>query len=74
MVTKKRWFLTAFHSEAIESRIVGGGPAYIENHRYQVSLRTASNFHFCGGSIISNVRIILAKKIIQYLLIFMKFS
>lgn len=35
-------------------RIVGGVNAVAGQYPYQVSLRTAANFHFCGGSIISN--------------------
>jgi secreted trypsin-like serine protease len=35
-------------------RIVGGFNAGTTQFPYQVSLRTAANFHFCGGSIINN--------------------
>jgi trypsin len=37
-----------------EGRIVGGSNANLGQYPYQVSLRTAANFHFCGGSIINN--------------------
>jgi trypsin len=37
-----------------EGRIVGGSNAPLGRFPYQVSLRTAANFHFCGGSIINN--------------------
>jgi trypsin len=37
-----------------EGRIVGGSNAALGQFPYQVSLRTAANFHFCGGSIINN--------------------
>lgn len=37
-----------------EGRIVGGSNANLGQFPYQVSLRTAANFHFCGGSIINN--------------------
>uniref|UniRef100_A0A1A9W2I9 Peptidase S1 domain-containing protein n=1 Tax=Glossina brevipalpis TaxID=37001 RepID=A0A1A9W2I9_9MUSC len=36
-----------------QGRIVNGQPALIEDHPYQVSLQTAENDHFCGGSILS---------------------
>jgi trypsin len=45
------------HSEIFferEGRIVGGSNAALGQFPYQVSLRTAANFHFCGGSIINN--------------------
>lgn len=35
-------------------RIIGGSNASNGQFPYQVSLRTAANFHFCGGSIINN--------------------
>jgi trypsin len=35
-------------------RIVGGQAAVLGQFPYQASLRTAANFHFCGGVIISN--------------------
>lgn len=35
-----------------EGRIVGGSNAALGQFPYQVSLRTAANSHFCGGSII----------------------
>jgi trypsin len=38
----------------LSGRIVGGRAANAGEFPYQVSLRTAANFHFCGGSIISN--------------------
>ncbi|KAF5298018.1 hypothetical protein FQR65_LT09829 [Abscondita terminalis] len=41
-------------------RIVGGQPASILAYPYQVSLRSTSNSHFCGGSIISNKWILTA--------------
>lgn len=37
-----------------EGRIVGGSNAGSGQFPYQVSLRSAANGHFCGGSIISN--------------------
>lgn len=37
-----------------EGRIVGGWGAGTTQFPYQVSMRTAANFHFCGGSIINN--------------------
>ncbi|XP_055626318.1 chymotrypsin-2-like [Toxorhynchites rutilus septentrionalis] len=37
-----------------EQRIVGGSNAASGQFPYQVSLRSAANSHFCGGSIISN--------------------
>lgn len=37
-----------------DSRIVGGSNANEGQIPYQVSLRTAGNFHFCGGSILNN--------------------
>lgn len=36
-----------------ESKIVGGADTTIEAHPWQVSLRTTSSSHFCGGSIIA---------------------
>jgi trypsin len=36
-----------------EARIVGGLNAVLGQFPYQVSLRTAANSHFCGGSIIN---------------------
>jgi trypsin len=36
------------------ARIVGGTSAPLGRFPYQVSLRTAANSHFCGGSIINN--------------------
>jgi hypothetical protein len=52
--------LNSFPSKAVpnqdvESYIVNGRPAQINERPFQVSLRTSNNFHFCGGSIISNV-------------------
>ncbi|CAG9805162.1 unnamed protein product [Chironomus riparius] len=46
--------------EDFESRIVGGTNANIADIPWQVSLRTLANFHFCGGSIISNRWIVTA--------------
>lgn len=37
----------------LDSRIVGGSTAPTAQYPYQVSLRTTSNYHFCGASIIS---------------------
>lgn len=36
-----------------EGRIVGGSNAALGQFPYQVSMRTAANSHFCGGSIIN---------------------
>ena len=41
-----------------EGRIVGGSQASPGQFPYQVSLRSSTNSHFCGGSII-NARYIL---------------
>lgn len=41
-------------------RIVGGRAAALGEFPYQVSLRTAANFHFCGGAIISDRWVITA--------------
>lgn len=41
-------------------RIVGGRAANLGEFPYQVSLRTAANFHFCGGAIISDTWVITA--------------
>lgn len=41
-------------------RIVGGTSTTIASRPFQVSLRTTSNFHFCGGSIITNRWVISA--------------
>jgi trypsin len=38
----------------MSGRIVGGRPAVLGEFPYQVSLRTAANFHFCGGAVISD--------------------
>nr|AAV84209.1 chymotrypsin [Culicoides sonorensis] len=43
-----------------EGRIVGGSNAALGQFPYQVSLRTPSGFHFCGGSIYSNRWIVTA--------------
>jgi trypsin len=51
--------LTAVPEER-ETRIVGGTNANIADIPWQVSLRTLANFHFCGGSIISNRWIVSA--------------
>ncbi|KAF5281358.1 hypothetical protein FQR65_LT14756 [Abscondita terminalis] len=43
-----------------DERIVGGQAAAISSYPYQVSLRSQSNSHFCGGSIISNNLVLTA--------------
>ncbi|KAK4878655.1 hypothetical protein RN001_011161 [Aquatica leii] len=48
--------INAFPNE----RIVGGQPASISTYPYQASLRSMSNTHFCGGSIISDEWILTA--------------
>ncbi|KAK4878892.1 hypothetical protein RN001_011398 [Aquatica leii] len=45
---------------AVDTRIVNGVPAVNGEYPYQVSLRTASNGHFCGGSIINKHWILTA--------------
>jgi hypothetical protein len=35
--------------------ITGGTATQISNHPFMASLRTLSNFHFCGGVILNNV-------------------
>ncbi|CAK9825178.1 Transmembrane protease serine 9, partial [Anthophora retusa] len=47
-----------------EGRIVGGQPASIDDHPYQVSLRY-NNRHVCGGSIISEEWIVTAAHCVQ---------
>ncbi|XP_031836778.1 trypsin-7-like [Nomia melanderi] len=47
-----------------ESRIVGGQPASIDDHPYQVSLRY-NNRHVCGGAIISEQWVITAAHCVQ---------
>ncbi|XP_076380535.1 trypsin-7 [Megalopta genalis] len=47
-----------------ESRIVGGQPAYIDDHPYQVSLRY-NNRHVCGGAIISEEWVVTAAHCVQ---------
>ncbi|XP_053975832.1 trypsin alpha-3-like [Hylaeus volcanicus] len=42
----------------LDSRIVGGNPADIHNHPYQLSLQTSS--HICGASIISSNWVVTA--------------
>ncbi|KAF5298664.1 hypothetical protein FQA39_LY11740 [Lamprigera yunnana] len=41
-------------------RVVGGLPALISQYPYQISLRTSSNTHICGGSIIGNSWVLTA--------------
>ncbi|XP_046141441.1 transmembrane protease serine 9-like [Osmia bicornis bicornis] len=47
-----------------EGRIVGGQPASIDEHPYQVSLRF-NNRHICGGAIISEEWVITAAHCVQ---------
>ncbi|XP_076302964.1 trypsin-7-like [Lasioglossum baleicum] len=47
-----------------ESRIVGGQPASIDDHPYQVSLRFR-NRHVCGGAVISEEWIVTAAHCVQ---------
>ncbi|XP_017754945.1 PREDICTED: trypsin-7-like [Eufriesea mexicana] len=47
-----------------ESRIVGGQPASIDDHPYQVSLRF-NNRHVCGGAVISEEWIVTAAHCVQ---------
>ncbi|XP_014210564.1 trypsin-1-like [Copidosoma floridanum] len=51
--------LTELNPFTPQGRIVGGEPASIENHPWQVSLQSYG-FHFCGGSIISETTILTA--------------
>lgn len=46
--------IAATSADDPEERIFGGVPAYIDSRPFQVSLRNSSNFHFCGGSIVSD--------------------
>lgn len=45
-----------FEEQEINPFIVGGTAATAGQIPWQVSLRTTGNFHFCGGSIIADVR------------------
>lgn len=50
-----KWFCCTAVPEIFRGgRIVGGQAAALGQFPYQASMRTAGNFHFCGGVIISN--------------------
>lgn len=45
-----------------EGRIIGGSNANLGQFPYQVSLRTATNFHFCGGVMINTRWVLTAAR------------
>jgi hypothetical protein len=44
-----------------DDEIVGGTNADIADHPWQISLRTSSGFHFCGGSVLTSTWILTAQ-------------
>ena len=52
-------------SEVFDGRIVKGVDTTIQDHPYQVSLQTLSDFHFCGGSIIAKDIVVTAAHCMQ---------
>lgn len=52
--------LAGWQSLAQPANIVGGQPAQISEHPWQVSLRGGSGGHFCGGSLINSTWVLTA--------------
>ncbi len=64
------WFILALPAKLsdYQGRIVGGSQAAVGQFPYIASIRTLGNFHFCGGSIISD-RWVITGKVISNLLL-----